>query len=431
MGMEFVLWAFAAMLLLIALQVPIAVAMALPGVVGFASVVGWQPTVFMMGETAFSTVNSYSLSVVPLFILMGNLINAADISRELYQATYRFVGHLRGGLAIATVLACAGFAAVCGSSLATSAAMTRVAYPEMKRYGYDDALSTGCIASAGTLGIMIPPSVAFMIYGIMTQTDIGKLFIAGVLPGLLGAVLYVGAVMVSTWIRPEAGPAGERSSWRERWQALRGVGSVASLFGLVIGGLYGGWFTPTEAAGIGAVGAFAIVAMRRRLSWALLVQVLRDTVATTTSLFFILIGALLLSKYIAVAGFSPWLTEAFRSLELGPMGFLIVVCAMYLLLGCFLESMSMLLLTLPIVFPLVVAQGIDPIWFGVLMVTMIEVALITPPVGMNVYMLAGQLRQVPLATVFRGAGAFVAADVVRVGLLLAFPAVATWLPSVM
>lgn len=239
----------------------------------------------LVGETAFSTVNNYSLTVVPLFILMGNLINEADISRELYRTTYRFVGHLRGGLAIATVLACAAFAAICGSSLATSAAMTRVAYPEMKRYGYSDALATGCIASAGTLGIMIPPSVALMVYGIMTQTDIGKLFIAGVLPGLLGALLYVGAVVVYTWRNPESGPAGERSNWTERLHSLRSIGSVALLFGLVIGGLYGGWFTPTEAAGIGAAGAFALVIARGRLTRKMLAQVLRETAVTTTSLF--------------------------------------------------------------------------------------------------------------------------------------------------
>lgn len=303
--MSATLIALAVMLCLIALEVPIAVAMLLTGVIGFVSVVGWDPTLFMVGETAFSTVNSYALSVVPLFILMGNLINEADISQELYRATYRFVGHLRGGLAIATVLACAAFAAICGSSLATSAAMTRVAYPEMKRYGYSDALATGSIASAGTLGIMIPPSVALMIYGIMTQTDIGALFIAGVLPGLLGALLYVGAVMVHTWRHPGSGPAGEHSSWAQRWQSLRGVGAVALLFALVIGGLYGGWFTPTEAAGIGAAGAFALVVARRRLSMALLTKVLRETVLTTTSLFFILMGALVLSKYITIAGFTP------------------------------------------------------------------------------------------------------------------------------
>jgi C4-dicarboxylate transporter, DctM subunit len=429
--MTTVVFAFIAMLILIACQVPIAVAMALPGIIGFASIVGWQPTVFMVGETTFSTVNSYSLSVIPLFILMGNLISAADVSKELYQATFRFVGHLRGGLAIATVLACAAFAAVCGSSLATSAAMTRVAYPEMKRFGYSDALATGSIASAGTLGIMIPPSVAFMVYGIMTQTDIGKLFVAGVLPGLLGAVLYIAAVLVYTWRYPLAGPAGLRSTWAERFQALRSVFSVAALFTLVIGGLYGGWFTPTEAAGIGAIGAFAILCVRGRFSWSVLAHVLKETAATTTTLFFILIGALIFSKYISVAGFTPWLTDTFKAWNLSPMAFLVTVCLMYLVLGCFLESMSMLLLTLPIVFPLVLANGINPIWFGVLMVTMIEVALITPPVGMNVYMLSSQLPTVPMDVVFKGAGVFVAADIVRVGLILAFPLIATWLPSVM
>jgi C4-dicarboxylate transporter, DctM subunit len=429
--MTLVLVSFVVMLGLIALQVPIAVAMALPGFIGFAWVVGWNPAIFMVGETTFSTVNSYSLSVIPLFILMGNLINAADISKDLYQTTYRFVGHLRGGLAIATVLACAAFAAVCGSSLATSAAMTRVAYPEMKRYKYSDALATGCIASAGTLGIMIPPSVAFMIYGIMTQTDIGKLFVAGILPGLLGALLYVGAVMFYTWRFPDAGPAGERSTWRERFAALRGVGAVALLFGLVIGGLYGGWFTPTEAAGVGAIGAFLLVAARGRLSITMLKEVLCDSASTSATLFFILIGALIYGKFIAVAGFTPWLTDAFKSMQLGPYGLLLVICLMYLVLGCFLESMSMLLLTLPIIFPLVLASGISPIWFGVIIVTMIEVALITPPVGMNVYMLASQLKQVPLNVVFRGASVFVAADVIRVAIILAFPAIATWLPSVM
>jgi tripartite ATP-independent transporter DctM subunit len=422
--------ALAAMLLLIALEVPIAVALLLTGVVGFLGVVGWDPTLFMVGESAFSTVNSYTLTVVPLFILMGNLINEADISRELYRATYRFVGHLRGGLAIATVLACAAFAAICGSSLATSAAMTRVAYPEMKRYGYSDALSTGSIASAGTLGIMIPPSVALMIYGIMTQTDIGMLFIAGVLPGLLGALLYVGAVLFYTWRHPQSAPPGERSTWRERWEALRGVSSVAVLFGLVIGGLYGGWFTPTEAAGVGAAGAFAIVAVRGKLSRAMLAKVLRETAITSGSLFIILIGALVLSKYITVSGFSPWLSGAFQGLDLTSMQFLLIVCAMYIVLGCFLESMSMLLLTLPIVFPLVVSYGIDPVWFGILIVTLIEVALITPPVGMNVYMLASQIPSVPLNVVFRGTSTFVVADVIRLGILLAVPSIALWLPSI-
>jgi tripartite ATP-independent transporter DctM subunit len=250
------------------------------------------------------------------------------------------------------------------------------------------------------------------------------------LPGLLGALLYVGAVVVYTWRHPESGPAGERSTWQERLHSLRGIGSVVFLFGLVIGGLYGGWFTPTEAAGIGAAGAFAMVIARGRLTRKMLAKVLRESVVTTTSLFFILIGALVLSKYITISGFTPWLGGVFQGLDLSAMQFLLIICAMYLVLGCFLESMSMLLLTLPIVFPLVVSYGIDPIWFGVLIVTLIEVALITPPVGMNVYMLASQIPSVPLNVVFRGASAFVAADVIRLGILLAVPAIALWLPSI-
>jgi tripartite ATP-independent transporter DctM subunit len=307
--------------------------------------------------------------------------------------------------------------------------MARVAYPEMKKYGYSDELATGCIASAGTLGIMIPPSVALMIYGIMTQTDIGQLFIAGILPGLLGALLYVGAVVFHTWRNPKSGAAGEHSTWAQRWEAVRGTGAVALLFLLVIGGLYGGWFTPTEAAGVGVIGAFLLVWARRRLSKAMLAKALRDTAVTSTTLFFILIGALILSKYIAIAGFSAWLTGAFKGLDLSAMQFMILVCLMFIVLGCFLESMSMLLLTLPVIFPLVQAYGIDPVWFGVIMVTLIEIALITPPVGMNVYMMATQIKQVPLNVVFRGARTFVLADVVRVALLLAFPIIALWLPS--
>jgi C4-dicarboxylate transporter, DctM subunit len=425
------LCAMAIMLLLIALEVPIAVAMALPGIIGFAWIVGWSPTLYMVAETTYSTVNSYSLSVIPLFILMGNLINRADISKELYDAAYRCVGHLRGGLAISTVLACAAFAAVCGSSLATAAAMARVAYPSMKRYGYSDALAAGSIASAGTLGIMIPPSVAFMVYGIMTQTDIGKLFIAGILPGLLGAALYVGAVVVVTRINPKAGPPGERSTWSQRLIALRGVWTVVGLFGLVIGGMYGGWFTPTEAAGIGATGALLLALARRKLTWRSLLEILRETAATTTMLFFILIGAMIFSKFINVAGFTQVLTDFIRDAQLTPWQLMFFICVLYLVLGCFLESMAMVLLTLPIIFPVVMAVGFDPIWFGVIVVTLIEVALITPPVGMNVYMLHTLLKEIPLRTVFSGVTAFVIADIVRIGILLAFPAISTWLPSLM
>ena len=429
--MEIALGAIAVMLLLIALEVPIAAAMALPGIVGFAWIVGWEPTLYMIGETTFGTLNGYALSVIPLFILMGNLISAAEISRELYDAAHRFVGHLRGGLAIATVIACAAFAAVSGSSLATSAAMSKVAYPSMKRFGYSDGLAAGSIASAGTLGIMIPPSVAFMVYGIMTQTDIGQLFVAGILPGLLGLLLYIGAVMFATALNPQAGPRGERSSTRQRLAALKGVWTVLGLFLLVVGGMYGGLFTPTEAAGIGATGALVIALARRRLSVRLLLSILKETAATTAMLFFILVGALIFTRFINLAGFTQALGDLIQHAEISRMQLILMICLMYLVLGCFLESMSMVLLTLPIVFPVITAAGFDPVWFGVLMITLIEIALITPPVGMNVYMMSTLLPQVPLRTIFSGVAPFVVADVVRVALLIAFPAIAVWLPSLM
>lgn len=429
--MEIALVAIAVMLLLIALEVPIAAAMALPGIAGFAWIVGWEPTLYMIGETTFGTLNGYALSVIPLFILMGNLISAAEVSRELYDAAHRFVGHLRGGLAIATVIACAAFAAVSGSSLATSAAMSKVAYPSMKRFGYSDGLAAGSIAAAGTLGIMIPPSVAFMVYGIMTQTDIGQLFVAGVLPGLLGLLLYIAAVLFATALNPQAGPRGERSSWRERLAALNGVWTVLGLFLLVVGGMYGGLFTPTEAAGIGATGALVIALARRRLTAGLLLSILKETASTTAMLFFILVGALIFTRFINLAGFTQALSDLIQGAEISRMQLILMICLMYLVLGCFLESMSMVLLTLPIVFPVVTAAGFDPVWFGVLMITLIEIALITPPVGMNVYMMSTLLPQVPLRTIFSGVAPFVVADVVRVALLIAFPAIAVWLPSLM
>lgn len=429
--MEIALVAIAVMLLLIALEVPIAAAMALPGIAGFAWIVGWEPTLYMIGETTFGTLNGYALSVIPLFILMGNLISAAEVSRELYDAAHRFVGHLRGGLAIATVIACAAFAAVSGSSLATSAAMSKVAYPSMKRFGYSDGLAAGSIAAAGTLGIMIPPSVAFMVYGIMTQTDIGQLFVAGVLPGLLGLLLYIAAVLFATALNPQAGPRGERSSWRERLAALNGVWTVLGLFLLVVGGMYGGLFTPTEAAGIGATGALVIALARRRLTAGLLLSILKETASTTAMLFFILVGALIFTRFINLAGFTQALSDLVQGAEISRMQLILMICLMYLVLGCFLESMSMVLLTLPIVFPVVTAAGFDPVWFGVLMITLIEIALITPPVGMNVYMMSTLLPQVPLRTIFSGVAPFVVADVVRVALLIAFPAIAVWLPSLM
>ncbi|WP_028035312.1 TRAP transporter large permease [Chelativorans sp. J32] len=420
-----------ALFALMLLEVPIAIAMLAVGIAGFAYVVDWGPAAFMAADTAYRTVHNYNLSVIPLFILMGNLITRADISKELFDLAYRFAGHLRGGLAISTVFAGAMFSALCGSSLATVATLGKVAYPSMKRYGYSDTLAAGSVASAGTLGIMIPPSVAFIVYGVMTGTDIGKLFIAGILPGLLGVLLYVGAIVVATRIDPESGPAGARSTWRERIAGLRGAGAVILLFGLVIGGIYGNFFTPTEAAGVGAVGALVITLWRRKLTFRLFYITLAETAVTSAVIFVIMVGAQIFGTFINVAGFTSFLSSTISSMDLSPWVVIAGIIVLYLVLGCLLEGMSMLLLTLPIVYPLVTGMGFDPIWFGVLAVTLIEIGLITPPLGMNVFVLNSALPQIPLRTIFRGVIYFVLADIVRIAFIILFPAVALFLPSLM
>ncbi|MYM57579.1 TRAP transporter large permease [Thalassovita mangrovi] len=429
--MTIALIALAILFLLLLLEVPIAIAMLAVGIGGFASIVGLPAAGYMAADSAYRTVHSYNLSVIPLFILMGNLINRAEISKELFDFAYRFVGHLRGGLAIATVISGGMFSAVCGSSLATAATMGRIAYPSMKRYGYDDGLASGSIAAAGTLGIMVPPSVALIVYGVLTQTDIGKLFIAGVVPGILGALLYIGAVMFSTRVHPNSGPAGERSSWGERFNALKSVGAVVVLFGIVIGGIYGNLFTPTEAAGVGSVGALAITLWRRKLTLRSFFETLGETAVMSATIFFILVGAQIFGNFINVAGFTAALQSLVAGLDLPAWAMMMLIILLYVVLGCVLESMSMLLLTIPIIYPLVLSLGFDPIWFGIIVVTLIEIALITPPVGMNVYILQGVLPGVPLKRMFAGVGYFVLADIIRIALLLLLPGLVLWLPGLM
>ncbi len=429
--MSVMLFALALLFALLFLEVPVALAMLAIGIGGFAWIVDWGPAGYMAADTAYRAVHNFNMSVIPLFILMGNLISRAEISKELFDLAYRFVGHRRGGLAISTILAGGMFSAVCGSSLASAATMGRVAYPSMKRYNYDDSLAAGAIAAAGTLGIMIPPSIVLIVYGILTQNDIGALFVAGVLPGLLGALLYVGAVMFATWKNPAAGPAGERSTWGERLTALKSVGSVILLFGLVIGGIYGNFFTPTEAAGVGAVGALAIALWRRKLTLRTLLETLGQTALMSASIFFVLVGAQIFGNFINVAGFTAALNAFIGTLDLPAWAMMLVIVALYLVLGCVLESMSMLLLTIPITYPLILSLGYDPIWFGILVVTLVEVALITPPVGMNIYVLRNVLPSVPLRKMFAGVTWFVAADIVRILLLLLVPGIALWLPGMM
>jgi C4-dicarboxylate transporter, DctM subunit len=369
--------------------------------------------------------------VVPLFILMGNFVTRAGMSHELFRAAYAFVGHLRGGLAMATILACAGFGAICGSSIATAATMAKVAYPSMKRFGYSDALATGAIASGGTLGIMIPPSTILVIYGVFTETNIGKLFAAGVLPGILGAVLLCLTVRYVTWRDPKAGPPGERASWKERWEAVKGIWMVAFLFIFVMGGLYGGLFTATEGAGMGAFGAMVFALWRRALTWQTLYAALVESARTSAMLFMILIGALMFADFINISAMPAELKNFVTQFQLSPITVVAVICIIYVLLGTAMEELSMVLLTLPVFFPIIVHLGYDPVWFGVLIVVVVEIGLISPPVGMNLFVLKTLLPGVPTTTVFRGVMPFMAADCVRFALLIMFPAISLWLPSLM
>jgi len=423
----------AAMLLLAFVRVPIAFSMAIVGTVGYAYMRDWNWTVaFASVQTnVYETGRNYTLSVVPLFILMGTFVARAGIAQELFRAGYALIGHLRGGLAMATVLACAGFGSICGSSIATAATMAKVAYPSMKRFAYSDRLAAGAIAGGGTLGIMIPPSTLMVIYGVFTETNIGKMFAAGILPGIVGAALLCGAVQWSCWRDPKAGPRGERVSWRERIVSLRDIWPVALLFVFVIGGIYGGLFTATEGAGMGAFGAMAFALWRRALSWKTLYESLVESGRTTAMLFMILIGALIFADFVNITTMPADLKDFVTRFDVHPILVVTAIMAIYVVLGTAMEELSMVLLTLPVFFPLIVGLGIDPVWFGVLVVTIVEIGLISPPVGMNLFVLSTLLPQVPTTTVFRGVLPFMAADVLRLAILIAFPALSLWLPGMM
>ncbi|MEM6985624.1 MAG: TRAP transporter large permease, partial [Pseudomonadota bacterium] len=366
-----------------------------------------------------------------LFVLMGNFVGRSGLAGELYGAAYAWLGHRRGGLAMSTVLACGGFSAICGSSLATAATMSRVAIPPMRKFNYHDSLATASIAAGGTLGILIPPSVILIIYGVFTETSIRELFAAGVVPGLLGVLLYVLAVRYVVWRTPEAGPPGDETPRAERWRALTRVYGVLLLFLLVIGGIYAGVFTPTEAAGIGATGAFLIALAKRSLTLPILMEILRDSVKTSAMLFTILIGALTLSSFVTRTGFPNLLADWLTGLGVPAMATLFAMLAIYIVLGMILESLSMLLLTLPVFFPIVQQLGFDPVWFGIIVVVVTEISLITPPVGLNVFVLSAMVPDIPTRTIFRGVVPFWIVDILRLALLVAIPALSLWLPSLL
>ncbi len=422
---------FGAVLALILLRVPVAIAMGVVGVLGFALLNGWSGAAFIMGAAPFESVFPYSLSVVPLFILMGVVASHAGLSSRLYEGVYACIGHRRGGLAMATIGACAAFGAICGSSLATAATMCRVALPEMRRHGYDDRLASAAIAAGGTLGVLIPPSIILVIYGILTEVSIGRLFAGALLPGLVGTLLYLAAVAVQTRINPALGPAGKRYPWSHRVERFVQTIPVGALFLTVIGGIYLGWFSPTEAAAVGAFGAFVLAAVGGHINRAMLIDCVTETAATTGMIFLILVGASVFSYFLETTGLPEFLLGGVESLGWSRYFVLLLLILFYLVLGCFMDSLSMILLTIPFVFPLVQGLGFDGVWFGILVVTVVEIGLITPPVGMNLFIIQGVARDLALPTIVRGILPFLIADVIRLAVLIAFPILVLWLPSFM
>jgi C4-dicarboxylate transporter DctM subunit len=405
--------------------------MGLVGVTGFGYIVGSGPALKMVGQTSMRTVTDWNFAVVPLFLLMGSFATTSGMSRELFRAANALLGHLRGGLGIATIAACGGFAAICGSSVATAATFSRVAYPEMRRYGYPQSFATGVIAAGGTLGVMIPPSTVFAVYGLITEQDIGKLFVAGILPGILAIFMYMGTITIIGYARPGYLPAGLRTGWGERVDAMRDVWATLLLFVFVIGGIYGGVFTATEAAGMGAGGAFLIGVARGRLSRADIVRSLLEATRTTAAVFTVLIGAILFGYFLTITQTPQKVTEFLTGLGLGRYGVLALIMVMYLVLGCLMDALAMIILTVPIVFPVIKQLGFDPIWFGVIIVMTVELGLIHPPVGMNIFVIKSVIEDAKISTIFYGVLPFIITDIVRLILLIAFPMIALWLPSKM
>ena len=422
---------FVALFGLMLLRVPVGMAMGLVGVGGFAYLSGSGPALKMVGQTSMRTVTDWNFAVVPLFLLMGSFATTSGMSRELFRAANGFLGHLRGGLGIATIAACGGFAAICGSSVATAATFSRVAYPEMRRYGYPQSFATGVIAAGGTLGIMIPPSTVLAVYGLITQQDIGKLFVAGIIPGIIAVMMYMATITAIGYARPGYLPEGVRASWGERLEGMRNVWATLLLFAFVIGGIYGGLFTATEAAGMGAAGAFLIGIARRRLSGPDILRSLLEATRTTAAVFTVLIGAILFGYFLTITQTPQKVTEFLTGLGLGRYGVLALIMLMYLVLGCLMDALAMIILTVPIIFPVVVALGFDPIWFGVIIVMTVELGLIHPPVGMNIFVIKSVVEDVKISTIFYGVLPFIITDILRLILLIAFPMLALWLPSKM
>jgi tripartite ATP-independent transporter DctM subunit len=420
-----------ALFFFIALGLPIGVAMGAVAVVGLALITNVEAAFSRLGQTAFTMTANYITVVIPLFVFMGELAYVSGLTREAYSATYKWLGRLPGGLAMATIGGCAGFAAVCGSSEATALTMGSFALPEMRQHKYDSRLAIGSIAAGGTLGILIPPSLAFVVYGLLTEQSIGKLFLAGFFPGILLASLFMITIYILAKRNPLMGPAGHKTSWREKLTAIKDIWGVLILFLVVMGGIYGGILTPTEAAAAGAFSAFLIALLRRRVTRQNLSTAFMNTLTVTGFVFIIIIGAVLFGYFMAASGVSMALADFVSSLPVSPLGILIAILLLYLILGSLMDAFAMVLITMPILFPVILILGFDPIWFGVLVVIMMEMGMITPPIGMNVFVIKGIARDVPMYTIFQGALPFVFAMGICVAIIVAFPQIALFLPNVM
>jgi tripartite ATP-independent transporter DctM subunit len=410
---------------------PIGLSFATAGFLGFALVRDLDPALNLLSVIPYTWASTYTLIVAPLFILMGQFAFHSGISKDLYNTAYKWVGKQPGGLALATTIACTGFAACTGSSLASAATMGTLSIPEMRRFHYDPRLATGCVAAGGTLGVLVPPSIIFILYGLLTESSIGQLFIAGILPGLLLSILFLILISVMCRINPQFGPRGPSFSWRERFNSLGGVWGMLGLFVTVIGGIYAGIFTPTEAGAIGAFGAFIISLVRRRLTWVIIIAVIKDTVRTTGMIFMILIGAQIFNTFLALSGIPSMIAQGIGSLQFSPLAILMIVLSIYIPLGMVMDSLPMILLTLPTMFPIVANLGFNPIWFGVLVCVMCELANISPPMGMNLYIVRGVARDVPLEKIIIGIVPFAIMMIVCIAILIAFPQISLFLPNLM
>ena len=424
------------MILMFLTRMPVAFVMASVGFVGFSIVITPHAGLVLLSRNVYETFASYDLTTIPLFILMGQLGFNSGISKRLYDAGYKFLGSVRGGLAMATVTACTAFGAVCGSSPATAATMATVGLPEMKRYNYDDELATGSVASGGGIGMIMPPSVVLIIYGILTEQSIGALFVAGIFPALLVTLLFILCIYIRCRISPEQGPPGEKFSWAEKFKALLGLGETLAVFTLVIGGIFIGLFTPTEAAAIGAFGVLLIAIVRRQITWEGFVKSLMETLRTSCMVLMLIAGAVIFGKFLAVTRIPFEIAGWVAGLEMSPVLVLGVVIMIYFIGGCFMDALAFVTLTVPIFFPVVMELGFDPIWFGIIIVMVTEMGVITPPVGINVYVVYGVAKnvlkeEIPLEKIFKGIFPFLIAVIVGVLILILFPSIILFLPNLM